>query len=494
MQQDFYQNMVSKLKALRINKSELFFLFLIFGVTCVLRFWDLGYSHFYGDETKTLYLDKTVTAVNFILDQRKGPVQFLVAWFMEKVSGGYNEFYIRLPFAIAGTLSVLVLYLLSKKFFGVKAALISTFLYSVSGFSVAFSRTAQYQSFLMLFGLLSVYLFITALETKKSSWYVISALAFVCAMYSHYDAIFFLIPIVYMFFAQDKKDLTNLLRFFILPTIILLSVFYVPYVVRGYLITNTLNYVGRRITGDEYGSNSSVYTFFVYNPLFIHYLYVLLAILYILFFRAKDKIRNLFLYWFFITFFFFDGIVANPGTHIQNYLLPLYIISGQSIVWILSLIKNKPIKYLLSFICLIFGLSILMTSLFVYVPKVNKGYPWKNSQLFGVSFKPVNKQAHHLYLYGFPYNRNWDGIRDYLYNRGGVRGYYTNDSAVMSNYYLQKLDLTPPGLHFLPQYYVDVVNNMEFVQTDKLFLINYELEKEIFSGGQVVASIYRLKK
>jgi hypothetical protein len=486
--------MILKLKALRINRAELFFLFLIFGVTCVLRFWDLGYSHFYGDETKTLYLDKTVTAADFILDQRKGPVQFLAVWLMEKISGGYNEFYIRLPFAIAGAFSVLVLYLLARKFFGTKAALISTLLYSVSGLSVAFSRTAQYQSFLILFGLLSIYLFVKALETRKPGWYIISSLAFTGSMYSHYDAIFFLIPIVYMFMVQERRELQKVLTFFILPAFILLSVFYAPYIVKGYLVSNTLNYVGRRITGDQYGSNSSVYTFFVYNPLLIHYIYLLSSILYILFFRAKDRIRELFLYWFFISFIFFDGIVSNPGTHIQNYLIPLYIISGQSILWFLNLIKNKPIKYFFSIVCVVFCFGIIVTSLFVYVPKLNKGYPWKNSLLGPVTFKAVNKQTHHLYLYGFPYNRSWEAVKSYMYSVGGVRGCYTNDSAVMSGYYLQKLDLTPPGLNFLPQYYIDVVDNMEFVKTDNLFLVNYQLEKEIFSEGQVVASIYRLKK
>src|SRR5689334_61102 len=124
------------------SKERFLILFLLI-ISAVPRFWGLGASHFYGDETKTLYLDKTIPAITYFLDQRKGPMQFFVTWVVEKLSGGFSELWMRLPFAIAGLLSVLVFYLLVKKLFDYKVAFVASLLYSFSGFSITFSRTVQ---------------------------------------------------------------------------------------------------------------------------------------------------------------------------------------------------------------------------------------------------------------------------------------------------------------------------------------------------------------
>jgi len=152
------------LKKLGFEKT---FLIVLIVAGFAVRFSGLGYSHFYGDEIKTLYLDKTIAASDFLLDQRKGPIQFVAAWVMEKISGGYDEAWVRLPFSLASVLSVVIFYFVVKKLFGNTASYFSTIIYAFSGFSVAFGRTAQYQSFLMLFGFLSLLFILLSKETKK---------------------------------------------------------------------------------------------------------------------------------------------------------------------------------------------------------------------------------------------------------------------------------------------------------------------------------------
>ena len=132
------------------SKKHTLILVFILVLSFLIRFVGVGYSNFYGDETKVFYLDKTIPAFEFFMDQRKGPMQFFVVWLVEKFSGVPDELYTRLPFAFAGFLSVVVFYLLSKKLFNDKVALLSTILFSFSGFNIAFSRTVQYQSFLIL--------------------------------------------------------------------------------------------------------------------------------------------------------------------------------------------------------------------------------------------------------------------------------------------------------------------------------------------------------
>lgn len=485
-----------RLKILKLltNRAEVIFLFLILSFSIFLRFYRLGYSSYYGDETKTLYLDKTVPAISFLLDQRKGPVQFMVAWVMEKIAGGYGELYIRLPFALAGTLSVLVFFLLSKKLLGKNAALVSTLIYSISGFSIAFSRTAQYQSFLVLFGLLSVYLFVVALQKHSGKHFFLSSVSLTLALYSHYDAIFFVVPIIYLFLAQKDKEVKTILLFFVIPTLAFLSLFYVPYISRGYMSSNTVSYVAKRFSGESYEVNNSLYTFLVYNPLYVQLILLGAAFIYLIFIRSRDKVRTLFLFWFFSTLFFYQLLVSNPGTHIHNYFLPLYMLTGALFADLYRKCTRtlpRTLLILVSIATVVFSIGI---SLYTYIPGINNGYPWKESEFLFLSVPPIDKVNNHLYLYGFPYDRNWREIKDLFSELNGARGYYTNDSAVSSKYYLQKLNLTPPGPNFLPQYFIDVKNNMEFKAAGRDFLGNYALVKEFYENGNLTSSVYRLLK
>ena len=469
------------------SKKHTLILVFILVLSFLIRFVGLGYSNFYGDETKVFYLDKTIPAFEFFMDQRKGPIQFFVVWLVEKFSGVPDELYTRLPFAFAGFLSVVVFYLLSKKLFNDKVALLSTILFSFSGFNIAFSRTVQYQSFLILFGLSSIYLFLN----KK---YLLSSIALALAFLSHYDAVFFTAPLLYLAVSQ-KINFKKLLIKFILPFLVLVGLFYVPYIFHGYFSSNTLNYVSRRVIGSsEVGRNYSAFTFIFYNPCIFSFLFLLLP-LFLLFKDSKDTkgysqkiptLKMLFL-WFIIPFVSFQFLMTNPGTHIHKYLIPLYLLTGYAVVNIYEEIKGKKVR---------FGYMVLVTSVLfvtiarlfnVYVPRFNSGYPWNLSSYNNIHFK------YQLFVYGFPYYRHWDEVRDYfnlLDTR--VEGVYTNDNDTIAQYYLRGIPYTKPGTNFLPQYYIYIKNNQEFLDYKEVrdiskdqFYSNYQ-EVKRFSDDVVV--------
>src|SRR3972149_1166207 len=152
---------------LKLSKTEFISLILLLSVTVILRFPQLGYSHFYGDETKAIFYNKSISITDFLLDQRKGPIQFVVTWVSENIVGGFNEMYIRFPFALAGSFSVLVFYLLVKNLFGWREAVFASFLFTLSGFNIAFSRTAQYQSVLIMFCLIALFLCLLYSKNKN---------------------------------------------------------------------------------------------------------------------------------------------------------------------------------------------------------------------------------------------------------------------------------------------------------------------------------------
>lgn len=469
------------LNLVKKHKVESVLLLSLFVLTVFLRFTQLGYSNFYGDETKVFYLDKTVTASKFFLDQRKGPVQFFVAWSVEKVTGSYDEFYTRFPFALAGTISVFVLYFLVRKLFNYRSAFVASLLFSMNGFSVAFSRTVQYQSFLLLFGFLAILFMIYYLDnTPKGVYLLLSSVFLSLAFLSHYDAVFFAIPVVFMLLKFCKTlnmNLKNLVLFFVAPLVFILGAFYIPYINQGYLVTNTFDYIGRRVVGSNFLPNMSPYTIFVYNPLILGSIPLLFAFL--AFFKTMTWKKNMIMLWFLMPFIAFQFAVLNPGTHIYNYLVPLFILAGVEIIEVFDSIGNwflrRGFLYSIAFLLI---LSFFSTAS-IYVPFLSTDYPWKSVSFSFFKFPKANKERH-LFLYGFPYNRGWDQIRDYLYKQEGVRSVYTNDNATMAEFYLKKYDITPPGSNYIPQYYVYFFDSQEFRYPDTPFLLSYEQEKEFF--------------
>src|SRR3989344_7139823 len=97
---------------LKLSKTEFISLILLLSVTVILRFPQLGYSHFYGDETKAIFYNKSISITDFLLDQRKGPLQFVITWLTENTFNGFKDNYIRLPFALSGFLSIIIFYLI----------------------------------------------------------------------------------------------------------------------------------------------------------------------------------------------------------------------------------------------------------------------------------------------------------------------------------------------------------------------------------------------
>ncbi len=467
----------------------------------------MGYSNFYGDETKAFYLDKTTPATKFLLNQRKGPVQFLVGWTVEKLTGGYNELLTRTPFAFAGTLSILVLFLIVQKIAGNKAALIAAGLYGFNGFFIAFSRTVQYQSFMLLFGFLAIYfalLYESAKNNTRKHYAILSALFLAFSYLSHYDAIFFDVAIAFILVKKildNKEDLIGVIKeigtYYILPFVITAGLFYIPYFLYGYYFSNTFNYVNRRLTGFEYAKNISWYTFWIYNP---HLIWAFLTVFIVPFLlKRAEWDRHLLFFWFLVPFIVFEFIVTNPGTHIHNYFIPLIIMISIGITDFLGFLEKKFVRQVFyAFLVYVFAV-LFMVGVFVYIPSANNGYPWIDSTIGFTDIPKANKDLH-LFLYGFPYDRGWLQIADYVEKRGGVRRVYTNDNDTIAKYYLRGIRYIIPGPNYLPDFFVFVYNNQEFVDIplemrieldDKSLTHHYQPEKEFYVDGELVAVFYK---
>jgi 4-amino-4-deoxy-L-arabinose transferase-like glycosyltransferase len=481
------------------RKFELVLVLITFLLAGFLRLYRLGYSNFYGDETKTFYLRKDVAAKDFLLNQRKGPVQFLVVWATEKLFG-FHEFWTRLPFALAGGFSLVVFYFLVRKLFGSSVALLSTLFMSLNGFFIAFSRTAQYQSFLMLFGLLSIVSVVYYYENLKKCCLLFSSLFLALAFLTHYDAVFFAIPVaVFLVKLILEKKLTfpNTLLFFLVPFCVVIGFFYVPYITSGKFFEHTFNYITRRVSGKEYQLNKTLYTFRVYNPydFFVPFVFVIFS-----FFGEYKWQKSAVVLWFFITYFVFETVFLNPGTHIMNFLIPLFVLASLGInefmVSLDSFFGRRKFLVVQFLLQIALSVALFYSAFFnasVFTPKYGISYPWADTEVAGVTLPAANKD-YHLYLYGFPYNVGWDQIRDHFKEKGSMpHSFYTNDNVTIGEYYLLGVPAHKPHTAQMPEYYIDVVHGQEFTPAELQIYEKYTIEKDFYVEGRKTATLYKIK-
>lgn len=451
---------------------------LILIISISLRILNLGYSDYQGDEIKAFFdpgPDETVS--EFLLDQRKGPGQFFVTYLISLVNNDYsNEFVSRLPFAIAGILSVFYFYKLLEKEFNSKVAFYASFFFATNGFLVALTRIVQYQSFVILFMILSTYVFsrLIYLDKRHAKTLILGFLFWSLSFLFHYDAVFILPINIYFIYrwlnsTKENKDLykSNVKLLFATGIIgaIPALIFYIPYIFN--IATSTIEYWEGRITGDVSNKiSSSRYLFSVYQPIYVIHFYTLLfgaGFLPLVFKKYKLDI-NLKKYffvilWFLFPFLFLEGVVYIPGTHIYTYLIPMFVFLGVGILFIEKVLYSLK-SYILPGLLIFAGLTTLFSfiylqSYYIYVDN-NKEYPWESEQFFIWEFHQPTP-IYHLSMFGFPYYRNWEEIGN-LVNTIETTGYYsTNERSSISRHYVDlDKDTDKAG------YYIHVLNPQSF--------------------------------
>jgi len=460
--------------------KENFYIIVIAIISFVLRFINLGYSDYQGDEIRALYLPADGQSFSeYIIDQRKGPVQFIITYLIKMVGISYdNQFLVRLPFAIAGFLAVIFFFKLIKIHFGKKVAFYSSIFFATNGFLVAFSRIAQYQSFVVFFMITALYFLSLANvdERYKKKGIYLGLIFWALSILSHYDGVFIFPFVFYLLLTWFKKsDIAKkdkLVTFLCAGTIslALLLSFYIPFV--SSLSDETMDYWSGRISGDGLGKMaSSKYLFTVYQPVYSIHIYTVLFILgagfislgllskYILkikklpnFIREflthttelmemiqRDSLKiYFFLVWIFVSVAFYEKFVHVPGTHIYNYLIPMFVvlafglITFESIAFKVFEIGLVKMFNLVGSCILLFFLSAQSYAIFV---DNFREYPWEEENFLIWRFSKPN-QEYNLTMFGFPYFRDWEGIRDFTKAHPEATLYLTNEKRMITEYYL----------------------------------------------------------
>ena len=440
----------------------------VLSVGAFLRLWNLGFSNFQGDEVKALFpTDGDVDLQEFLFDQRKGPLQFLVTFGVHLVDPQYSsEFAARLPFALAATASIWFFYRFVQMHFGWEVSIVATLLYATNGMVVGLSRIVQYQSLVLLFVCMALYYFSLAVseERWKFRGVLLGSICWAAGVLAHYDALLILPFVLYLVVAYYRRYRD--LKPAVVPAAIFavsVAAFYIPFALS--ISDSTKGYWSNRLTGGEDKISSSIYLFEVYNPLYVLPLYALLgalgiaALLDALARRHEPLLHAALVLWISGVVIFFEVVVNLPGTHIFNYLLPLMILMGLGVKWAVELLQLRALQATAGTAVVVAGMFLAVQSYALFVEN-RQAYPWAPERVLGMDVPPVKIDRYHTSLFGFPYDGGWRAIKDHLDQRDAdpQESFRTNDKGSIAEFYMARYDESDDNLG----YYIHVRHPQSF--------------------------------
>ena len=177
-----------------INYSSYLLPGLVILVSAILRFWGIDSFSLSNDELSAVirlnYPDFTSLVADGIVatDPHPGGVQVFL-YFWTKVFG-ISPLALRLPFAMASTLSLVFIYLTFKDWFGKQSAILSTAVFGMVAFSIIHGQLARPYAI----GILTVWVFVWVWtkiifhQSKKPLHLILYMLAGALSCYTHYYA------------------------------------------------------------------------------------------------------------------------------------------------------------------------------------------------------------------------------------------------------------------------------------------------------------------
>jgi len=424
---------------IKLNWYKHLLLVIVFFVSFSFRLINLGYSEFQDDEKKALIrLKANQNVIEFFMDQRKGPMQFFVTSIPLLLNGWdtTDELNIRLPFSVIGSLAVVFLYLLLIRVTGnTTVSFLVALFFTVNGFFIGFGRIAQYQNLNLFFSFLSLLLFSISRDKGRNLifWSNLGSVAWSLSLLSHWDAVFFLVPIFYyvaLILTSSNHSKRQKIIFVVsnlLTIILLLLPFLIPYFFSQVSNDSNMEYLSRRVGISTYGYQNHLSIFRLYNPHIALYLYGALALLSIF------NLRKSWVYvlWFLVNFFSILLFMSKPGTHIYNYVIPIFFLIALG----LSPIRNKLLLFIASLIIL-FIICILGYQSYRLFLHNSPEYPWNDKYIFG-DLTAKKYEGKEVLTFGFPHFRNLKYINELIRSDSPECRYYiSNEGKEITEIYM----------------------------------------------------------
>jgi 4-amino-4-deoxy-L-arabinose transferase-like glycosyltransferase len=508
-----------------IPKTTLLSALALFLITATLRFANLGYSEFQGDEG--VIMVRAAQALegddDALFLHQKGPVEILLPMSTWRLAGTIDEFWARAPVAWAGLLGVLAVAQLGRRMFGAQSGWLAGWLLAISGYHVAFGRIVQYQSVVLLAtatALLALWLWN---QDQHAPWLPAAAALLALGGLSHYDAIMALPPALYILSRVTccvSRVASYVLRF-TFYVLLILAVFYLPYA----LSPNFGKTVGY-LSGERIGSGGPIYDNLgssfvlttVYNSTwYVAGLVILLVGVSLLAHRGRARLLPLALVaiallapgplvpflalalwlglvifsrhtsptlrvawlWFGASFLFYHFLVWDPRTHVLNLFPGACLLAGK---WInLQICPKWRVLGLLP-LCLV---SYYPFWMFVdHQPEVLRTWPEHKHVLFPTVYDEIPPFG----LFGFPHRAGWKAVGALLEAGQFSAPYASNEEVEVTGWYTRGAERTycpGPGLYVTAR---QVQDEMPLDQAD--LQANYGLAASIDRGGDSMLQLY----
>src|SRR3989338_4276799 len=152
---------------------------------------------------------------------------------------GTTQLASRMAALIFGSLSILLIYLLTREFFNRKIALLASFLLAVAPFHIQ-NTMAEMDVMAIFFVLLAMLFFIKALKTNKTYLYFVSGIFLGLAVYTKVYPLLFIPSLILFFIYWNKKEKKEILTKKNLKLIIIfliaIFIFTLPALTHNYLL------------------------------------------------------------------------------------------------------------------------------------------------------------------------------------------------------------------------------------------------------------------
>lgn len=204
------------------KKGILIILFLIVLFGFGIRIWNLAGPDMIADDA--LYAFRSIGYIDYVASTNKQstpvswftepqwwqylsfhdnpPLVFAVQWIFFKI-GGDNLWAARVPFVLAGVLSIIFLFLLGKYIAGETAGIIAAGILATMNYAVWISRIGLLDGFVMMWVILSLFFFLKAKEHDIN--YIWWALAAGAGLLSKYTFIFML-PLFFLGLVMRQRE------------------------------------------------------------------------------------------------------------------------------------------------------------------------------------------------------------------------------------------------------------------------------------------------
>ena len=371
-----------------INKDKIL-LIGILSLAFLLRFYNLGYAEFTGDEAivvakalgivragsyfrKTPFFDEEVNfwTLSIILRHHHPPME-IIAHIPVLAFFGVTEFVARIPYLFSGVISVIIFYKISKELFGTLSGHVAAFLAAITGYFIAFSRHAQWFGLFLLFSLLTAYYSIKFYKTNALKDSGLAAFFLSLVLLSHHFGIFMVVPQIYLIIQKWYENSLEKKSFSISFSILLLVVlpFFIPWILAPYLGLSIPPGVGYASTSNRalpsLYFNVTIYRIWLrYSPCFF-YIVLIWGVMISLW------LRNWKLYFFaawFLSYFIPLTFILYPSSSYTYILLaPLVILASYGIKKSYNVVTKKISSVKLKRVnILITGVGICFLSLSVW--------------------------------------------------------------------------------------------------------------------------------